>query len=431
VQTAWRLWQAGDLEAAQRACLEAVASTPGDADAWRLCSRIALQRGDRDEALRLLGEGFEATGAPALAQDLASWHLRSRNPVSARRWLHRLPPAGEPRAQAWRAFQFAQCDWLEGLHEAAVTGFSKACELDPADARYPMRLARATASLGRAAEAAAYLDARPPRGLSADAHALRILCELDLGGPAPALARAERAFAEHGAHPMLSHVLAALLTLGGREADLPAEAREAIRADARAAAAWESFSYAWAQEPKPAFHGLDTGVLGHAAEAAPPGGQVLEFGVYQGLSIRFIADSMSAPVHGFDSFRGLPKAWKADEAAGSYDAGGRIPEVPDNVELHAGWFEQTLPPFVANHPQPVRLMHIDCDIYSSTATVLRHTAGLLRPGSIVVFDEYGGYPGWRGHEFRAWRETVMARSLRYEYLAFNLLARKTAVRVLG
>lgn len=43
----------------------------------------------------------------------------------------------------------------------------------------------------------------------------------------------------------------------------------------------------------------------------------------------------------------------------------------------------------------------------------------LVKGSIVVFDEYYGYPNWRFGEFRAWQEVCADKGLRYRYIAFS------------
>jgi len=98
---------------------------------------------------------------------------------------------------------------------------------------------------------------------------------------------------------------------------------------------------------------FDTLNLGLAA--AQLSGLVLEFGVRFGTSIRHIAAQAGQDVHGFDSFEGLPEAW-GDKPSGVYTTGGALPEVPANVRLHAGWFEDTLPVFAKENPGPVRFM---------------------------------------------------------------------------
>jgi hypothetical protein len=78
-----------------------------------------------------------------------------------------------------------------------------------------------------------------------------------------------------------------------------------------------------------------------------------------------------------------------------------------------------LPGFRAAHAgATISLLHIDCDLYSSTRTVLEQIGGLLLPGSIVVFDEYLNYHGWKNHEFKAWQEFVAASKVKYTYRGF-------------
>ena len=99
-------------------------------------------------------------------------------------------------------------------------------------------------------------------------------------------------------------------------------------------------------------------------------------------------------MHGFDSFQGLPEAWSAHEGAGAYSTAGRLPRGRGQRRACiAGWFEDTLPPFLAAHPGPIRLLHIDCDLYSSTRTVLEAADARLVAGSVLVFDDFLGYPG--------------------------------------
>ena len=103
--------------------------------------------------------------------------------------------------------------------------------------------------------------------------------------------------------------------------------------------------------------------------------------------------------------------------------------MPSNVTLHAGWFENTLAPFLAGQPGPVRFVNIDCDIYSSARTVLTGLADRLRPGSVIVFDEYIGNQTWREHEYKAFQEFVAENDVRYEYFAACTFTRQVAVRI--
>jgi hypothetical protein len=165
-----------------------------------------------------------------------------------------------------------------------------------------------------------------------------------------------------------------------------------------------------------------------ALSASNPNGLVLEFGVRFGTSIRQLATLVKQEIHGFDSFEGLPEVWH-HEPKGSYTTKGHIPRVPDNVCLHAGWFEETLPKFLAENSGPVRFINIDCDIYSSTKTILDQIAPRIVPGSVIVFDEYIGNEHWREDEFSAFQEAVGENDWKYEYLCFSVFTKQVAVRI--
>ena len=108
------------------------------------------------------------------------------------------------------------------------------------------------------------------------------------------------------------------------------------------------------------------------------------------------------------------------------------PRVRSNVRLHSGWFEDTLPEFQQSIGlQPLALMHIDCDLYSSTCTILDALAANIVPGTIIIFDEYLNYPGWQQDEFRAWQEHVVKYHRRYEYIGRVNAHQQVAVRVLA
>jgi predicted O-methyltransferase YrrM len=158
--------------------------------------------------------------------------------------------------------------------------------------------------------------------------------------------------------------------------------------------------------------------LDHALGLAPRGGMALEFGVYTGTTLRAIAAARpGGEVYGFDSFQGLPEDWRAGFAAGAF-GDAEPPDVP-GAELVVGWFADTLPAFLDAHPGPVDLLHLDADLYSSTATVLEHVGPRLRPGSVVVFDEYLNHPGWEEGEHRAWSEYTARTATGFSYEAFT------------
>lgn len=135
-----------------------------------------------------------------------------------------------------------------------------------------------------------------------------------------------------------------------------------------------------------------------------PDDVAVEFGVGSGETTRMIASIL--PVIGFDSFQGLPEDWRPGFPAGHF---GEYEEPRDiaGATFVPGWFKDTVTGYDWDGFK-IRLVHIDCDLYSSTKTVLDSIGPALREGTILVFDEFHGYTddhqGEMPGEQRAFRE---------------------------
>jgi len=167
----------------------------------------------------------------------------------------------------------------------------------------------------------------------------------------------------------------------------------------------------------------------HLNPSPEPFGWAVEFGVYSGYSLGIIAAYM--PVIGFDSFEGLPEDWRDGFPEGAFAVpkqrvmeflgGGEtvvseemiLPHHP-NAMIVPGWFEDTAPSFPF---PPLGLVHIDCDLYSSTVTALDAVLPHIEPGTVIVFDEYHGYDGWEQHEAKAWGEFIERHRVIYTTVA--------------
>jgi hypothetical protein len=162
--------------------------------------------------------------------------------------------------------------------------------------------------------------------------------------------------------------------------------------------------------------------------AAGQEGLALEFGVASGTTLQIIADARKGEnVFGFDSFDGLPETWRSGFPAGAF----AVDAVPDvrGADLVVGLFEDTLRDFLDDHPEPVAFMHIDADLYSSAVTVLRDAGPRLRPGSVIVFDEYFNYPGWQKHEHRAWRQYATEAGVGFCYEGYTQADQQVVIRI--
>lgn len=160
--------------------------------------------------------------------------------------------------------------------------------------------------------------------------------------------------------------------------------------------------------------------LEYILKQADDSGQYLEFGVFQGKSINFISALKPYKIiYGFDSFEGLPEDWFSASSfrKGHFSLNGKMPQVNKNVRLIKGWFNDTLPTFVKEHPEPCAFIHLDCDLYSSAKTVFAELKNQIVPGTIIAFDDYFDYPGWQEGEYKAFMEFVEENHLEFEYIA--------------
>ena len=128
------------------------------------------------------------------------------------------------------------------------------------------------------------------------------------------------------------------------------------------------------------------------------GGMVCEFGVASGRSIRMTQEMLplDIPIHGFDTFTGLPQAW-GNEPVGTYSTGGIIPNMEGKVYFHKGLFSDTIPKFLdeTDDHLPLAFANIDCDLYTSTCDILEAMHTRIVPGTVIIFDEYLSHPTWR------------------------------------
>jgi hypothetical protein len=161
--------------------------------------------------------------------------------------------------------------------------------------------------------------------------------------------------------------------------------------------------------------------VSYAAKRANIDGYFMEFGVNEGQTIRQIASLRpERKVFGFDSFEGLPEDWTgAGLLRGHFDQGGKLPAVPKNVKLVRGWFSDTLPKWKSRNKGPVSFVHVDSDLYSSAGTIFSELEERFIEGTIILFDEYFGYPNWRNGEHRAFTEMIERTGHTFRALAIS------------
>jgi len=142
-------------------------------------------------------------------------------------------------------------------------------------------------------------------------------------------------------------------------------------------------------------------------------GHWLEMGVRGGRSVSWLLEKYPTQIyHGFDSWEGLPEEWFIGSGR-VYEAGDMkvdMPDFPDNIKLHKGWFEDTLPKWKTQNQGPIAFIHIDSDLYSSCKQTLNILNDQIVPGTVLAFDEFVNFrltkklSNWYEHEWRALNE---------------------------
>jgi tetratricopeptide (TPR) repeat protein len=330
--------------------------------------------------------------AANLAANLAGVLQQQGRPAEACAALYPHLKAGAPHPVGWNTLGVALLDL--GDLEAAAGCFARAHAQDP------------TAVLPLVHLHAALFDDQ---------------------APGPAREALERAAALDRLHPPSRFHLG---VLWGLLAPAAAERHHALLPPE--AAAWrDAWAFALAhRDPGTRFFASTAATLRHAAALAPPEGFVVELGVRFGTTARLLQAATGAEVHGFDTFEGLPEAWHT-VPAGAYSTGGQVPELGPQVHLHRGRFAHTVPPFAAAQPGPARLIHVDCDLYASTLEGLEPLVPHLRPGTVLLFDEYLMNPNWREDEHAALVELGARHGLRWRYAAFSFFSHQAAVVITG
>jgi O-methyltransferase len=155
-------------------------------------------------------------------------------------------------------------------------------------------------------------------------------------------------------------------------------------------------------------------------------GNLIECGTYKGgsgllLALLLRELSLRRKIYLCDSFLGLPEP-NRDADGGRYYWEGLFADC-DTAELNShihrlqisdyctvvpGWFDETLPVLTRN--DKFCFAHIDCDLYNSTMTCIRHIYPRVAHGAPIVFDDVNDFSGGQkkaiNDHIRATREVL-------------------------
>jgi len=132
-------------------------------------------------------------------------------------------------------------------------------------------------------------------------------------------------------------------------------------------------------------------------QARQVSGDLAEIGVYRGGTALLMAEALQGStrqLHLFDTFCGMPSSDPAidlhrsgDFADTSAEAVSALLSDFSNVHLYPGLFPDTLPGDWSN--KFFSLVHVDVDIYDSALACCQFFHPRLRPGGVMIFDDYG------------------------------------------
>jgi hypothetical protein len=151
----------------------------------------------------------------------------------------------------------------------------------------------------------------------------------------------------------------------------------------------------------------------------------LEFGVGRGNSTYLLSKHLPFDImlFAFDWFKGLPEDWKDEEGNVVVSSGGfaaQKPHIPRAI-FFDGLFKDTIPQYL-KIAKPIALLHIDCDLYSSTMEVLNGLIKFICSETIIAFDEWFYHDKFGkklgNHEKKAFEEWTALNNVVYEVIEY-------------
>lgn len=136
-------------------------------------------------------------------------------------------------------------------------------------------------------------------------------------------------------------------------------------------------------------------------------GDYLEFGVFDGWSLRTMVDikmqlKLNMRLFGFDSFKGFPDTNNEQYPEGdmAFDYNQIVKKFPrnwlnDKIHLVNGFFKDSLTSELMREKklEKAAIINIDCDVYQSAKEALDFCTPLIQMGTILIFDDWFLFKG--------------------------------------
>lgn len=150
-----------------------------------------------------------------------------------------------------------------------------------------------------------------------------------------------------------------------------------------------------------------------------------EFGCHSGRTFSAVINAFNFlkikdyKVYAFDSFEGLPDTtvkdgyFKKGSFYTSIDNFIKIIKINTSVnnsslEIIPGFYENSLNEELQSKIEIPSIIHIDVDLYSSCTLVLNFIKPILRPGTVILFDDWYCYPPYPSNgERKAFEEFLL------------------------
>ena len=92
-------------------------------------------------------------------------------------------------------------------------------------------------------------------------------------------------------------------------------------------------------------------------------------------------------------------------------------------------FSETLPIFLKENEGPVSILHVDCDLYSSTIDGLMALGPRIVEGSILIFDEFIMNAHWEKDEYKAFVEAQKYFGWKTSMHSFSLFSDQVVLKI--
>ena len=154
--------------------------------------------------------------------------------------------------------------------------------------------------------------------------------------------------------------------------------------------------------------------------------QIIQLGVNNGINSKHYSCLIkkfkcNCKIIGFDSWKGLSEDWRG-MSKGRYKGSQLFskPQPPDFCIFKEGNVADELNKFLTKENERLlNLVHFNLDTYNPTKLCLSLLKPYLKKGTILIFDDFYGYPGWSIHENKAFEEFLIESQMKYKFVCFG------------